>query len=100
MTLLREEKRIALRIASLAFAVVATGVEFFPHAGVENMFVSLVPAPIDHFCEIRIRGSALQTTFSFPFLERSWGVVKEWDIGGTESFVDNEVVELVMLLLY
>lgn len=56
----REEKRIPLGIASLALAIVAPGVELFPHAGGEDVFVPLVPAAVNHFCEIGIRGGAFQ----------------------------------------
>lgn len=59
------------------------------------MFVSLVPAAVDHFGKIRIRGSALDETS--PLLERSRGVIEEGDVGGTKSFVDDEIVELIVL---
>lgn len=56
----RKEKRIALGIGALSFAVILGRVEGFPDAGGEDVFVALVPATVDDLGEVGVVGRSLE----------------------------------------
>jgi hypothetical protein len=67
---LGEEKCIPARIPLDFFLVVFLGIEFLPHAGWENVFVTFVPAAINDFRECCVVSCAFEIHF--------WGCVFGW----------------------